>query len=486
MAHRVSGYVSPFGRGLTKGQVDQGVDYGGAGKLYAIGDAILERVSGQGTGTGWPGAGGTGAGAMIVYRLLSGPDAGKRVYLAENVDPVAGLKKGDTVRAGQQIATARGAYPFLETGWAADGSGTTLAQQQYGGPIPSSVRHAPGGTAAGRAFAAFIANLTGKGQNATDTAGAGSGSATERTIVNRAAAQYHVRADVLWGIYGAESSWGKAKSSFGLTGDYPGVGTSGDFTTDAFRSAQILRNLLDSNNQSYEKALRKYSGGGYGMQHIQDLMGGGTSAAGKMAPFGRTRPGGANDPAAGGGGASTDGAGVNAEFASYVGLFGGLGPLDPTNLLPGFNIPGIPNPLDLFQGGADAISGTVDFLKWISWIFNPKNILRAVEFVTGLIIMAFGLHSMYQVYRDAPEQAAAKKAGSAAKRGTREAFRMTPAGRALSVRKAKRFGRASERRQVRMKETGNAARKAAHGERNRIRSRGADRKARRSREPAPF
>jgi hypothetical protein len=68
----------------------------------------------------------------------------------------------------------------------------------------------------------------------------------DRKTVEADAKKYGIPFKILWGIYGAESSFGKAASNFGLTGQYPGAGTSGNFGTDARVSAEDLRNLLKS------------------------------------------------------------------------------------------------------------------------------------------------------------------------------------------------------------------------------------------------
>lgn len=78
------------------------------------------------------------------------------------------------------------------------------------------------------------------------------------------------------------------------------------------------------------------------------------------------------------------------QFANYrIGPLGGL--------------PGIPNPLDLFKPLADSVDSVVDFLKILAWIINPVNILRAVEFLVGLTLMAFGLQAMMQAYGEKKE-----------------------------------------------------------------------------------
>lgn len=118
----------------TLGRVDMGVDFTSKGAIPALGDGVVTRVAPQGSGTGWPGAGDRGhgnRGAMIVYRLTSGPHKGKFVYLAENIDPARGLRPGQRVHAGQTIAVARGAFPYLETGWASNPHGTPVGAPGY-------------------------------------------------------------------------------------------------------------------------------------------------------------------------------------------------------------------------------------------------------------------------------------------------------------------------------------------------------------------
>lgn len=45
---------------------------------------------------------------------------------------------------------------------------------------------------------------------------------------------------------------------------------------------------------------------------------------------------------------------------------------------------------------ANAITGTADFLKMIAWLFHPRNLLRMVEFLVGILLMVFGLHAAFQ------------------------------------------------------------------------------------------
>jgi hypothetical protein len=111
-------YVNPLGPGLKPARIDMGVDYTGAGDLYAIGSGTIKNVY----NTGWPG------GTFISLLLDSGPYAGKYVYYAENIAPKVSV--GQHVKAGQLVGHARGSYPYVELGWAASpGTGGTMAAQ---------------------------------------------------------------------------------------------------------------------------------------------------------------------------------------------------------------------------------------------------------------------------------------------------------------------------------------------------------------------
>lgn len=110
------GYIDPLAHAaVAPRRIDQGVDYAGSGTLIAIGAA---RITYVGTGdTGWPGA-------FIEYQLLAGPEAGCWIYYAEGVTPFPGLYAGETVHAGQAIATiVPNSSSGIEIGWGA-GNGT--------------------------------------------------------------------------------------------------------------------------------------------------------------------------------------------------------------------------------------------------------------------------------------------------------------------------------------------------------------------------
>jgi len=141
-------YVNPLANAsVTPERVDQGVDYSGSGTLGAIGDGTLTYVATS--GTGWPGA-------FIEYRLTSGAYSGRYVYYAESISPAGGLHVGQTVRAGQPIASIHGG---IEIGWASGVGTQPLAQAlgQWSGGDDSNNVASP----AGKSFSALIAQLGG-------------------------------------------------------------------------------------------------------------------------------------------------------------------------------------------------------------------------------------------------------------------------------------------------------------------------------------
>ena len=104
------GYQNPLRdvSGLVPERVDMGVDFGGSGQVYALGDAVITNATG--TSGGWPGGG------WITYKLTDGPDAGLTVYLAEDVSPV--VQVGQRVSSATVIANMFAGSDGIETGWA--------------------------------------------------------------------------------------------------------------------------------------------------------------------------------------------------------------------------------------------------------------------------------------------------------------------------------------------------------------------------------
>jgi hypothetical protein len=121
--------------GLIPERIDMGVDFGGSGPVYAIGDAVITNATSD--AAGWPGGG------WITYQLSDGPAAGLEVYVAEDVQPTVSV--GQQVTAATVIANMFNNGDGIETGWAQPGG--TSAESQLpaaggisgGGPFPTEV-----------------------------------------------------------------------------------------------------------------------------------------------------------------------------------------------------------------------------------------------------------------------------------------------------------------------------------------------------------
>lgn len=135
-----AGYVNPFAHGqATPSRIDQGVDYGGAGPIDALGPGRVVLVST--TDTGW----GNGDG-WVSYQLTGGSYAGAYVYVAEGITPT--VHEGQLLAAGQQIGTFKG--HSIETGFALGQGDLALAHSVY---------QEGADTAAGRAMNSLLVSL---------------------------------------------------------------------------------------------------------------------------------------------------------------------------------------------------------------------------------------------------------------------------------------------------------------------------------------
>jgi hypothetical protein len=141
-------YVNPLSKisGLVAERIDQGVDFSGSGPILAIGKAKILETG----GSGWPG------GPYMSYQLLDGPDAGRTVYVAENIRPT--VHAGQTVNAGDTIATMFQGGTGIEMGWADIGGTSPLSQTAAAGSI-TGANLPPGGTQVGRSFEALLNSL---------------------------------------------------------------------------------------------------------------------------------------------------------------------------------------------------------------------------------------------------------------------------------------------------------------------------------------
>lgn len=136
-------YRNPFSaaRTVTVGRTDMGVDVclTPGDPILALGDGIVAGIARRWF-KGQP---------YLWYELTSGPDAGRYVYVAEQVVLLA--QPGQTVAAGEVIGTYAGRGTCLETGWST-ATGATLAQASTGyreGQV----------TPAGVSFARFLGSL---------------------------------------------------------------------------------------------------------------------------------------------------------------------------------------------------------------------------------------------------------------------------------------------------------------------------------------
>jgi hypothetical protein len=117
-------YCDPY-RDLTSlvaERIDQGVDYGGAGPIYAMGPGTVDVYKNR-NDSGWPG------GTFVSYKVTAGPAMGREIYLAENIDLNPALQSGSFVYNGTSLGTLVDASPDSESGWGVAGESVTA---EYG------------------------------------------------------------------------------------------------------------------------------------------------------------------------------------------------------------------------------------------------------------------------------------------------------------------------------------------------------------------
>lgn len=110
--------IKPVGRG----RIDQGVDYGVEGPVYALSNGIVTYAQSS-PSTGWPG------GTYIAYLLYDGPAKGKTVYVAENC--TLHVQKNQAVNSNTVLCTAHSRPPYIETGWSKPGVPEAMAHDFY-------------------------------------------------------------------------------------------------------------------------------------------------------------------------------------------------------------------------------------------------------------------------------------------------------------------------------------------------------------------
>lgn len=141
-AQASSPYQNPFaGDYYVVGRTDMGVDMclRPGEPIRAIGKGVVTGIT-QNWYDGEP---------YIWYELTDGPDAGRYVYVAEQIHHLAHV--GQHLHAGQPVARFARAGTCIETGWSA-ANGWTLAQVTTG-------YHEGQVTKAGVSFARFLMSL---------------------------------------------------------------------------------------------------------------------------------------------------------------------------------------------------------------------------------------------------------------------------------------------------------------------------------------
>jgi murein DD-endopeptidase MepM/ murein hydrolase activator NlpD len=137
------GYVNPIA-GAVIGRTDMGVDANlkpGA-PIRAIGDSRVVGIM-PNWYNGQP---------YLALQLTSGPRAGQNYYVAEQINPR--VRVGQTVKAGQPIATYANSGTGIEIGWAGKNWQQTQAQESGNTGDPSH-----GNAPAGVNFRSFLGGL---------------------------------------------------------------------------------------------------------------------------------------------------------------------------------------------------------------------------------------------------------------------------------------------------------------------------------------
>jgi hypothetical protein len=119
-------YCNPYRAvaNLAPQRIDQGVDYGGAGSIYALGPGTIDQYLNR-TDIGWPGK------TFVSYTLSAGPASGEIVYLAENIDLNPALHSGSFVYSGTVLGTMVNANPYTESGWGVAGQDHSAEHSCY-------------------------------------------------------------------------------------------------------------------------------------------------------------------------------------------------------------------------------------------------------------------------------------------------------------------------------------------------------------------
>lgn len=224
--------------------------------------------------------------------------------------------------------------------------------------------------------------------------------ATKKQVVDAAARKHGVPPWLLWGIFGAESTWGTNGSNyFGLIfPEYNGrkVKSTTNVAEDADIAAELLARL-NKEHGGWAGAVTAYSGGSYNISHPKQLSGQGATQSHELVSF---------DP-----------------LGTAGELLEGASGLDPFGLGSGLTE-------DVLGGAAnilpDPLSGIAEFLKNISAFFKgfaelvltPEGWLRLAKLVGGSILVLWGLKI---VIRESTGTDVVKKGSGVIKKGVETA-----------------------------------------------------------------
>ena len=114
---------------LVPERIDQGVDFGGSGPVYALGDGVVIDASAD--YPGWEGG-------WVTYQLTDGTDAGLVVYLAEDVTPTVQI--GQHVTSSTVIGDMFEGGGGIETGWAQASGLNAESQAPEAGAMPRRIK----------------------------------------------------------------------------------------------------------------------------------------------------------------------------------------------------------------------------------------------------------------------------------------------------------------------------------------------------------
>jgi hypothetical protein len=208
---------------------------------------------------------------------------------------------------------------------------------------------------------------------------------SHKQITALAAKEYHVPFWLLWGIAGAESTWGKGGTNlFGLLAAAEGADIS-NWRSASRQSAKTLAGLKKQYG-SWAAAVEHYSGNSYTIAHPRELaaqQGVGTrTTTGKVLADIKTPLGTIPFP------------GPELDFTNPLGP---LSPIDPREL-------GVPGELgkglggggvgELFSFPGQIVESAQQFTKIATLLTDPKFWIRVAEAVGGMILVYMALKSL--------------------------------------------------------------------------------------------